>query len=142
MEGTLLVVAMVAIAALSLWLWARRARRRSVAATVRPEAMSAAVGLSALCADGKAVAARVEQQLELLDALILEADREIERLQTLLADARAAGGRDLTRDEQQRCFALWESGRTAEDIARRLHVGPEQVRQALDEWRRPRHRAA
>jgi hypothetical protein len=85
------------------------------------------------------VQARVHRQLEALDALIVEADREIERLQTLLAAAR---GRPLSGEDQQRAFELWETGLSPAEIARRLEADAQRVEQALDEFRDPRRRVA
>jgi len=88
--------------------------------------------------------ARVNEQLAALDALMLEADREIERLQLALAEARrtAVIDRALTAAEQQRCFALLEAGLTHDEIARCLNVPVTRVVEALDEFRGPERRAA
>jgi DNA-directed RNA polymerase specialized sigma24 family protein len=82
--------------------------------------------------------ARVHEQLARMDALILDADREIERLQLALAEARRSviTDRALTPDEQQQCFALVEAGFTRDEIARGLSVPVERVHDALDEFRR------
>jgi len=90
------------------------------------------------------VEARINNRLTVLDQLIIDADREIERLQAMLAESRQSHqlDRELSLDEQQRCFALRESGFTVEEIARCLNASPAVVEQALDEWQRPEQRAA
>lgn len=90
------------------------------------------------------LSARIDAQLTALDEMIAEADREIARLEALLAanPVTAVVSRELSAADQQRCFALWEAGRPVADIARRLRVTPEQVQAALDEFRTPRRRAA
>jgi DNA-binding CsgD family transcriptional regulator len=90
------------------------------------------------------VEARIDNRLAVLDRLILDADREIERLQALLAESRRAGrtDRELTDEEQQKCLGLQESGCTADEIARCLNVSVESVQRALDQWRGPSRRAA
>lgn len=87
---------------------------------------------------------RVNEQLAALDALMLEADREIERLQRALAEARHAAeiDRALTAAEQQRCVALWKAGLTHDEIARCLNVSANRVARALDELRGGQQRAA
>lgn len=90
------------------------------------------------------IQARVHRQLAALDDLILEADREIERLQELLARTRRGGSRagPLTLEAQQRAFALWEAGLTETEIARCLDADRYHVEQALDEFRQPDSHAA
>lgn len=93
---------------------------------------------------GRSIEARIENQLEILDQLIVEADREIVRLEGLLAESRFdwPADRVLSRTEQQRCFALFEAGFTLEETARCLNTSPDAVQAALDEWRRPERDAA
>ena len=88
--------------------------------------------------------ARVHRQLAALDELIVEADREMERLQSALDDARRSvrRHRTLSRDEQQRAFALWEAGKSPAEIAEQLDATIPIVEQSLDEFRRPESRAA
>jgi multidrug resistance efflux pump len=90
------------------------------------------------------IQARVHRQLAALDELIVEADREIARLQTLLEHARRSVwcSRALSREEQQRAFELWEAGATTEEIAQRLDAAAHGVEQALDEFRWPESHAA
>ncbi len=90
------------------------------------------------------VEARIDNRLAVLDRLIVDADREIERLQAMLAESRhtASADRDLTRDEQQRCFALREAGFDLAEIARCLHASPASIQRALNEWQSPDRRAA
>ena len=92
---------------------------------------------------GREVEARIETQLTMLDQLILEADREIGRLEGILAESRHDWPveRALSRSEQQRCFAMHEAGFDVEEIARCLNTTVDPVRQALDEWQ-PRRRDA
>lgn len=93
---------------------------------------------------GRSVEARIETQLELLDQLILDADREIARLEGILCESRFdwPTERPLSRTEQQRCFAMHEAGFTIEETARCLNTTPAAVQSALDEWRRPDTNAA
>lgn len=90
------------------------------------------------------VEARIDNRLAVLDQLILDADREIERLQAMLAESRQSApiDRPLTFLEQQRCFTLHESGFTVDEIARCLNTTTAGVQQALDEWQPPQSRAA
>jgi hypothetical protein len=90
------------------------------------------------------VEARIDNRLSVLDRLIVDADREIERLQAMLAESRRASAvdRELTPDEQQRCFALRESGFEIAEIARCLNASAVSIQHALDEWQRPDRRAA
>jgi CRISPR/Cas system-associated protein endoribonuclease Cas2 len=90
------------------------------------------------------VEARIDNRLVVLDQLIIDADREIDRLRALLAESRFSqpADRELTREEQQRCFALEESGFSLEEIARCLNALPVNVQRALDEWRGPGRGAA
>lgn len=90
------------------------------------------------------VEARIENRLIVLDQLILDADREIERLQAMLAESRQSDAidRPLTFHEQQRCFTLHESGLSVDEIARCLNTTVNGVRQALDEWQPPQSNAA
>ena len=90
------------------------------------------------------VEARIDNRLAVLDQLILDADREIERLQAMLAESRQSApiDRPLTFLEHQRCFTLHEPGFTLEEIARCLNTTVTGVRQALDEWQPPQSRAA
>jgi hypothetical protein len=94
--------------------------------------------------NSREVEARINNRLTMLDELIAEADQEIGRLQTLLAQSRPPepAGRQVTAQEQQRCFAMREAGFTVEEIARCLHASPESVQFSLDEWQRPERRAA
>jgi len=94
---------------------------------------------------GREVESRIENRLAVLDQLILDADREIDRLQMLLAESQKSPGfspRVLTPDDQQRCFALKEAGCSTEEIARCLQTTPEKVDLALGEWERTDRRAA
>lgn len=91
------------------------------------------------------VEARIDNRLSTLDQLIVDADREIERLQAMLAESRqsyAEPDRELTPSEQQRCFALKEAGFAVDEIARCLQTSPTGVERALNEWQRPDRRAA
>ena len=90
------------------------------------------------------VEARIDNRLSVLDQLIEDADREIDRLQAILSESRQTmpEQRPLSADEQQRCFSLKEAGFTPDEIARCLHVSPDSVQAALAEWRRPSKRAA
>lgn len=90
------------------------------------------------------VEARINNRLAVLDQLILDADREIDRLQTLLAESRqsAPPDRDLLPNEQQRCLALHEAGFSVHEIARCLYVSTESVQRALSQWDPPAKRAA
>lgn len=93
---------------------------------------------------GREVEGRIDTRLTALDELIVEADLEIARLEALLAESRVnlPAERQLSADEQQRCFALWEAGISVSAIARCLHATPGQVQTALDEFRQPRRDAA
>jgi hypothetical protein len=93
---------------------------------------------------GRSAEARIENHLAVLDRLIVEADREIARLEAILAESRHGlnADRPLSRSEQQRCFAMWEAGFTVEEIAACLTTTATQVQAALDEWRKPDQRAA
>lgn len=86
------------------------------------------------------VEARIDNRLAVLDQLIVDADREIERLQLLLHHT--AVDRELTTVEQQRCFTLQEAGCSLDEIARCLNAAPDRVRIALDQWQPPARRAA
>ncbi len=91
------------------------------------------------------VEARIDNRLSVLDQLIVDADREIERLQALLAESRQSAtvpDRQLTIPEQQRCFALKEAGFAVEEIARCLQTSSSSVDCALNEWQRVNRRAA
>ncbi len=93
---------------------------------------------------GRTVEARIESHLQVLDQLILDADREICRLEGILAESRydLVADRPLSRSEQQRCFALHEAGFSIEEAARCLNTSSAQVRVALDEWQPGQRRAA
>ncbi|MBI1347139.1 hypothetical protein GC163_12725 [bacterium] len=93
---------------------------------------------------GREVEARIDLQLRVLDQLIVDADREIARLEALLAESRCewVTQRDLSRQEQQRCFAMREAGFTVEEIAYCLNATADTVQQALDEWQAPGSEAA
>lgn len=91
------------------------------------------------------VEARIDNRLSVLDQLIVDADREIERLQALLAESRLSNSepeRDLSLSDQQRCFALQEAGFQVDEIARCLQTTPAGVERVLNEWQRPDRRAA
>jgi len=88
------------------------------------------------------VEARIDNRLAVLDQLIVDADREIERLQSLLALSPQPVERELSPVEQQRCLALQETGCTIDEIARCLHLAPISIRRTLDQWQRPDKRAA
>lgn len=91
------------------------------------------------------VEARIDNRLAVLDQLIVDADREIERLQAMLSEARQSAAepeRELSMSEQQRCFALKEGGFSVEEIARCLQTSSANVEHALNEWQRPDRRAA
>lgn len=94
--------------------------------------------------DRRTVELRVERHLSALDELILEADREIARLEALLARQQPdlIPFPALSCADQQRCFELWESGLTVEETAEELQTSAAAVQAALDEWRRPASRAA
>jgi len=93
---------------------------------------------------GREVEARVDNQLRVLDRLILDADREIARLEALLAETRCdwPTERELSRQEQQRCFAMREAGFTVDEIAHCLNTTAAAVAQALAEWQSPGSQAA
>ena len=104
---------------------------------------------------GREVEGRMEANLALLDRLIVEADQEIARLETLLEEsrckqagaARPAGGivpfpgRDarepLNAEQRQMIRLLAQAGYTAEEVAQLVERAPEQVRAILNE---PDHR--
>lgn len=91
------------------------------------------------------VEARIDNRLSVLDQLIVDADREIERLQVLLSESRqsaAVPDRELTIAEQQRCFALKEAGFSVAEIARCLQTNSASVDRALNEWQRVDRHAA
>lgn len=93
---------------------------------------------------GREIEARIDNQMRILDQLIQEADREIVRLEALLAESRSnwVADRELTRQEQQRCFALREAGFTVDEIAACLNTSLVAVARAMDEWQRPDSQAA
>ena len=86
------------------------------------------------------VEARIDNRLAVLDQLIVDADREIDRLQQLLHQS--AVDRELTLAEQQRCFTLQEAGCSRDEIARVLNATPDSVQIALDQWNPSTRRAA
>jgi hypothetical protein len=90
------------------------------------------------------VEARIDNRLSVLDQLIVDADREIDRLQAMLAESRRSQlpDRELTQEELQRCFALHEAGFSAAEIARCLNASLTSVERGLDQWQRPDRRAA
>jgi hypothetical protein len=90
------------------------------------------------------VEARIDNRLSVLDQLIVDADREIDRLQAMLAESRRSqpADRELTPDELQRCFALSEAGFSAAEIARCLNASLVSVERGLDQWQKPDRRAA
>lgn len=93
---------------------------------------------------GREVEARIDNQLRVLDRLIVDADREIARLEAMLAESRCdwPTERDLSRQEQQRCFAMSEAGFTVDEIAHCLNTTTAAVARALAEWQSPDTRAA
>jgi hypothetical protein len=131
---------------------ARRIRQRDPLKEVHRDAVAAQKSPQGLVQEmelrlydfGRSAEARIENHLAVLDRLIVEADREIARLEGILAESRQGLSTDraLSRSEQQRCFAMWEAGFTVEEIAACLTTTTAQVQSALDEWRRPDQRAA
>ena len=86
------------------------------------------------------VEARIESRLQILDCLVVEADREDERLQTLLKPN--CDGAELTAAEVQRARHLHQAGLTIREISRRLGCSPEAVMESLSEGFGPQNRAA
>ena len=131
---------------------ARRLRRQDPLKEVRREQEAVSKSPQGLIAElelrlyeyGRGIEARMENHLVVLDQLILDADREIARLEGLLAESRQdlPADRPLSRGEQQRCFALWEARMSATEIAQCLNTSVAEVEAALDEWRRPEGKAA
>lgn len=157
MDVTSIVVAAVAAAGVGLALLggstrARRLRQRDPLKEIRQEAAAVHKSPQGLIQEmelrlydfGRGAEARIENHLAVLDRLIVEADREIARLEAILAESRQGlnADRPLSRSEQQRCFAMWEAGFTVEEIAACLTTTAPRVQSALDEWRKPDERAA
>ena len=80
--------------------------------------------------------ARIFAQLAALDDMIVEADREIKRLQRALRESRqtAPAERRLTGAEQQRCFALYEAGLNSAEIAHCLRAPQTRVEEVLNQF--------
>lgn len=144
----LLIAALAAAAAIFAGLLFASPRRsqsvRTSPSRTAAEERAVRESLSQVNDDRRAVEWRVEHHLSALDELILEADREIARLEALLARQQpdVIPFPALSCADQQRCFELWESGLTVEETAEQLQTSAAAVQAALDEWRRPASRAA
>lgn len=91
----------------------------------------------------RAVEGRIGNRLAVLDELILDADREIQRLTVLLTESRRETliDRELTAEETQRVLHLAEVGFDGKCIARSLGIAEPHVTEVLRQWE-PRDRRA
>ncbi|HTN04404.1 hypothetical protein [Planctellipticum variicoloris] len=92
----------------------------------------------------RAVEGRIDNRLTVLDQLILDADREIQRLTVLLTESRRATliDRELTAEETQRVLDLAEVGFDGKSIARSLGIAEPRVTEVLRQWEPPEQQAA
>lgn len=91
----------------------------------------------------RAVEGRIGSRLSVLDQLIVDADREIQRLTALLAESRRETliDRELSAEEMQRVLHLAEVGFDGTCISRSLGIAEPRVTEVLRQWE-PRDRRA
>lgn len=84
----------------------------------------------------RSVEARIGNRMTVLDQLILDADREIQRLTVMLEESRRETliDRELTDTETQRVLHLAEAGFDGSAIARALGFAEPRVRTVLQQW--------
>lgn len=119
----------------------RRSRNRDVAKELQTElrskqksAESQIRGLEVRLLDfDRDISARVDTTMTLLDQLIAEADREIVRLETLLAACETANPSPLSAEDRRMLVHLAGAGYSDDEIARFIDRPVEDVRSALDE---------
>ena len=93
--------------------------------------------------DLREIEGRIHAQIDRLDALILEADEEIQRLSDLLKPVESVPFRgEIDVATAQRVLDLFEAGRSPVEIARVLGLPEPRVRAVLSQWDEPGRQAA